>query len=51
MIDSKLCKHLWCENVLLNNILNYVLSLNTNFMIENEHVIRTKSEVKIVLEY
>jgi hypothetical protein len=51
MIDSELYKHLWCENLLLNYILNYVLSLNIIFMIENEHVMRTKSEVKIMLEY
>jgi hypothetical protein len=51
MTDRKLCKHLCYEKVLLNNILNYVLHLNIDFMIEYEHVTKIEFEVKIMLKY
>ncbi len=46
MIDSKLCKHLCCETVLLNNILKYVLNLNIDFMIETQHVQKQNLKLK-----
>ncbi len=37
--------------MLLNGILDYVVSLNTYYITENEHVKKTKYEFNLVLEH
>jgi hypothetical protein len=51
MIDSELCKHICCEKMLLNGILDYVFNLNINYVTKNEHAKRTKSKSNTMFEH
>jgi hypothetical protein len=51
MIDLELCKHIWCEKMLLNGILDYVINLSINYVSKNQHVKRTKFKSNAMFEH